>query len=61
MDKSRDLGVLLPKINSLYDLNINLIKKRKPKSVLHQTYDEKQIPLFLPSIGCNFSMVNSGL
>lgn len=50
MDKRRDLGVLLSKINNLYDLNINLIKKterRKPKSVLHQTYDEKQIHLVL--------------
>jgi len=39
MDKRRDLGVLISKANSIYNLNIDAIKKterRKPKSILHQ-------------------------
>jgi len=50
MDKRRDLGVLISKANSIYNLNIDAIKKterRKPKSILHQVYDEKQIKLVL--------------
>ena len=50
MDKRRDLGVLVSKANSLFDMNVDVIKKtdrRKPKSVLHQIYDEKQIHIIL--------------
>lgn len=46
MDKRRDFGVLLSKAYSLNNLNNDLLKKierRKPKSVLHQIYDENQI------------------
>ncbi|WP_394677938.1 tyrosine-type recombinase/integrase [uncultured Sphingobacterium sp.] len=56
MDKRRDLGVLFSQINTLFDLNIDLIRKtdrRKGKLKLHQIYEEKQLHQVLNFLSLN--------